>query len=477
MVEAAANISTAKLPPGPKINPFELVKELIMGDTQIVTDPLSYFRKLHGEYGDLVFSDFGIGRFYFTDNPALIRKVFVTEPRSYLKADAYKEAALFLGKGILNSEGDFWQTQRGMVQPAFTKSRLHAFARSMSATSDAAIGSIEAQEPALSGSASSRGSANLPAKVDVSRFSMHLALENICKFLFGSDFAANERVIREAVHFGNDFISRRIQAPVKLPIYIPAIKNLRFLYYRFQLDQILYKIIDQRLAAGDQPQRDLLGMLLTAEKEHGHGKVRKEQVRDEILTLLIAGHETTGFTLAMALWLLAVHPEIQEKLRDELTAKLSGEADISPEELDNCTYLEAFVNETLRLYPAAWIIGRRSTADEDFEGYLIQKDSELQTCILALHRNAKYWSDPDTFKPERFLGENPEPSAKQAYMPFGAGPRRCIGNIFALMEMQIAIAKILMKYRLRTQHTEEPELEYLFTVRLKQPLPVEFEPL
>lgn len=451
MVEAT--VSAAKLPPGPKVNPFELIKELIAGDTQIVTNPLGYFRKLHEEFGDLVYSDFGIGRFYFTDNPALIRKIFVTEPRSYAKADAYKEAALFLGNGILNSEGDFWQTQRGMVQPAFQKSRLHAFTRSMAATSDAAL-------------------ARLGGSTDVSALSMHIALENICKFLFGSDFAANERVIREAVHFGNDFISRRIQAPVKLPVYLPAIKNLRFLYYRFQLDQILYKIIDQRLAQGDAPQRDLLGMLLTAEKEHG--RVRKEQVRDEILTLLIAGHETTGFTLAMALWLLAVNPEIQEKLRDELVQKLSGDADIDPEELESCTYLEAVVNETLRLYPAAWIIGRRTVADEDFDGFLLKKDSELQICILALHRNAKYWSEPDTFKPERFLGETPEPSAKQAYMPFGAGPRRCIGNIFALLEMQIAIAKILMRYRLQVKDTREPEIEYLFTARLKHPLPVEF---
>lgn len=454
---ADASAVQAKLPPGPRVNPFELVKELIAGDTQIVTNPLAYFRNLHGEFGDLVYSDFGIGRYYFTDNPALIRKIFVSEPRSYAKADAYKEAALFLGKGILNSEGEFWHTQRGMVQPAFTKSRLHAFARSMAATSDAALSGIAGE-------------------TDVSALSMHVALENICKFLFGSDFAANEKVIREAVHFGNDFISRRIQAPVKLPIYLPALKNLRFLYYRFQLDQILYKIIDQRLAQ-NEPQRDLLGMLLMAEKEHTAGKVRKEQVRDEILTLLIAGHETTGFTLAMALWLLATRPEIQEKLRDELTEKLSGDGDINPEELENCPYLEAVVNETLRLYPAAWIIGRRTVADEEFEGYLLKNDSELQICILALHRNAKYWSEPDTFKPERFLGENAEPSVKQAYMPFGAGPRRCIGNVFALMEMQIAIAKILMRYRLVAKSLREPEIEYLFTARLKHPLEIGFENL
>jgi cytochrome P450 len=475
MVEAA--VLTTKLPPGPKVNPIDLVKELIVGDPQIVTNPLAYFRKLHNDYGDLVYSDFGIGRYYFTDNTALIRKIFVSEPRAYAKADAYKEAALFLGKGILNSEGEFWQAQRGMVQPAFQKSRLHAFARSMAATSDAALRDMDVREPALPGTASSRGLANLKSEVDVSALSMHIALENICKFLFGSDFAANEKVIREAVHFGNDFISRRIQAPVKLPIYIPAIKNLRFMYYRFVLDQILYRIIDQRLVERDAPQRDLLGMLLTAEKAYGHGKVRKEQVRDEILTLLIAGHETTGFTLAMALWVLAKYPQIQEKLRDELTEKLSDGADINPEELENCTYLEAVVNETLRLYPAAWIIGRRTVADEDFEGYLLKKNSELQICILALHRNAKYWSEPDTFKPERFLSETPEPSAKQAYMPFGAGPRRCIGNIFALMEMQIGIAKILMRYRLKITNTVEPEIEYLFTARLKNPLPVRFESL
>lgn len=448
---------TAALPPGPKVNPLELIREVIFGAPEVVSDPLNYFRQLHKEYGNIVFTDFGIGRFYFTNNPALIRKIYVGEPRAYAKADAYKEAAHFLGKGILNSEGDFWAEQRGMMQPAFTKSRLHAFVDSMSETSDAALGS-------------------LAQATDVSALSMHIALENICKFLFGEDFAANEKVIREAVHFGNDFISRRIQAPVKLPIYVPALKNLRFFYYRFQLDQILYRIIDDRLKTAPNPARDLLGMLLVAEAEHTKNKIRKEQVRDEILTLLIAGHETTGFTLAMALWLVAKYPRVQEKLRAELTQNLPG-GRITPDALEKCAFLEAVVSETLRLYPAAWIIGRHIKTDEVYEGLLLKKDSEIQTCIMELHRNAAYWSEPDEFRPERFLGESPEPAVKQAYMPFGAGPRKCIGNVFALLEMQVAIAKVLMRYALTVHDPREPGLEFLFTARLKNPLIVNFAKL
>lgn len=445
---------TAELPPGPKVNPLELFREMLFGTPEVISNPLNYFRQLHKDYGDIVFSDFGIGRFYFTNNPALIRKVYVSEPRAYAKADAYKEAAHFLGKGILNSEGDFWAAQRGMIQPAFTKSRLHSFVQSMSETSDAALES-------------------LGQGTDVSALSMHIALENICKFLFGEDFAANERVIREAVHFGNDFISRRIQAPLKLPIYLPAFKNLRFFYYRFQLDQILYKIIDDRLKAEPKPQKDLLGMLLVAEAEHTQNKIRKEQVRDEILTLLIAGHETTGFTLAMALWLIAKNSHVQDRLRAELRENLPG-GKITPDALEKCSYLEAVVNETLRLYPAAWIIGRHIRADEVFEGRLLKKDSEIQTCIMELHRNAAYWSAPDEFKPERFMGESPEPMVKQAYMPFGAGPRKCVGNVFALLEMQVAIAKILVSHKLTLSDSREPELEFLFTARLKNSLPVNF---
>lgn len=447
----------AELPPGPKVNPLELIRELLFGAPEVVSNPLNYFRQLHKDYGNLVLTDFGIGRFYFTNNPALLRRIYVNEPRAYAKADAYKEAAHFLGKGILNSEGDFWAEQRSMIQPAFTKSRLNAFVESMSGTCDAALGSLGSQ-------------------TDVSALAMHIALENICKFLFGEDFAANEKVIREAVHFGNDFISRRIQAPVKMPIYLPALKNLRFFFYRFQLDQILYRIIDDRLKAAPNPTKDLLGMLLVAEAEHTKGKIRREQVRDEILTLLIAGHETTGFTLAMALWLVAKYPQVQEKLRAELTANLA-DGKISPESLEKCAYLEAVVSETLRLYPAAWIIGRHIKADEVFEGRLLRKDSEIQTCIMELHRNAAFWSEPDEFRPDRFLGESPEPAVKQAYMPFGAGPRRCIGNVFALLEMQVAIAKILTRYRLSLTDTREPELEFLFTARLKNPLAVNFSRL
>ncbi|HNE18331.1 MAG TPA: cytochrome P450 [Turneriella sp.] len=444
----------AVLPPGPKVNPLSLIADFATGGPLLVTNPLKYFEDLHREYGNLVFSDLGIGRFYITNNLALIRKVFVSEPRSYAKADAYKEAAHFLGNGILNSEGDFWQSQRQMVQPAFTRSRLGSFVSTMVDVSDRAI--------AVPGSVA-----------DVSALAMHLALENICRFLFGEDFSANERTIREAVHFGNSFISSRIQAPLKLPVYFPSLNNLRFLWHRFELDQILYRIIDERAQRSDAGS-DLLGMLLKAERERNQGKIRRTQVRDEILTLLIAGHETTGFTLAMALWLIARHPQVQENLRDEISAHGAGE---SVDGLEKSQLLEAVVNETLRLYPAAWIIGRRIVADEEFEGYLLRKDSQLQTGIIALHRNPQYWSAPASFRPERFLGETPEPVQKQAFMPFGAGPRRCIGSMFAMLEMQVAIARILRRYRISAPDNNEPQINYLFTSTLKNPLPLHFEPL
>jgi cytochrome P450 len=451
----ADNITNApKLPPGPKITPFELIAELLKGDPQIVRDPYRYFSGLHDKYGDLVYSDFGVGSFYITDNLALIRKVFVSEPRNYAKADAYLEAAHFLGNGILNSEGEMWQTQRAMVQPAFTKSRLNAFISTMLETG-------------------AKATANLPSQVDVSELAMHIALENICRFLFSSDFAANEKTIRAAVEFGNNFISRRIQMPFKLPVYFPSGSNLRFFWHRFELDQILYRIIDERLASPKQDAVDLLGMLLLAEKENNSGKIRKEQVRDEIITLLIAGHETTGYTLAMALWLIAADSSLQQRLRAEADAAMaSGAVDF-----EKCPLSEAVVNETLRLYPAAWIIGRKLKADEIFEGYLLKSGAQLQTGIIALQRNPKYWSDPDSFKPERFLGENAEPAVKQAFMPFGAGPRKCIGSVFAMLEMQTAIYAILKDYRLSRVAGAEPKVEYLFTARLKEALPVIFDRL
>jgi cytochrome P450 len=451
----ADNITNApKLPPGPKITPFELIAELLKGDPQIVRDPYRYFSGLHDKYGDLVYSDFGVGSFYITDNLALIRKVFVSEPRNYAKADAYLEAAHFLGNGILNSEGEMWQTQRAMVQPAFTKSRLNAFISTMLETG-------------------AKATANLPSQVDVSELAMHIALENICRFLFSSDFAANEKTIRAAVEFGNNFISRRIQMPFKLPVYFPSVSNLRFFWHRFELDQILYRIIDERLASPKQDAVDLLGMLLLAEKEKNSGKIRKEQVRDEIITLLIAGHETTGYTLAMALWLIAADSSLQQRLRAEADAAMaSGAVDF-----EKCPLSEAVVNETLRLYPAAWIIGRKLKADEIFEGYLLKSGAQLQTGIIALQRNPKYWSDPDSFKPERFLGENAEPAVKQAFMPFGAGPRKCIGSVFAMLEMQTAIYAILKDYRLSRVAGAEPKVEYLFTARLKEALPVIFDRL
>lgn len=451
----ADNITNApKLPPGPKITPFELIAELLKGDPQIVRDPYRYFSGLHDKYGDLVYSDFGVGSFYITDNLALIRKVFVSEPRNYAKADAYLEAAHFLGNGILNSEGEMWQTQRAMVQPAFTKSRLNAFISTMLETG-------------------AKATANLPSQVDVSELAMHIALENICRFLFSSDFAANEKTIRAAVEFGNNFISRRIQMPFKLPVYFPSVSNLRFFWHRFELDQILYRIIDERLASPKQDAVDLLGMLLLAEKEKNGGKIRKEQVRDEIITLLIAGHETTGYTLAMALWLIAADSSLQQRLRAEADAAMASGAVDS----EKCPLSEAVVNETLRLYPAAWIIGRKLKADEIFEGYLLKSGAQLQTGIIALQRNPKYWSDPDSFKPERFLGENAEPAVKQAFMPFGAGPRKCIGSVFAMLEMQTAIYAILKDYRLSRVAGAEPKVEYLFTARLKEALPVIFDRL
>jgi cytochrome P450 len=444
--------------PGPNINLLEALPSMLMGNNPLAQDPVKFAESLFEEYGDTVLIDSGVRKIYFTRDTSLIRHVLIEQPRQYKKANPYEQVGLFLGNGILNSEGDFWRDQRSMVQPGFAKSPLNRFVNVMKQTS-------------------AHLSDNLSeTTTDVSIYAMKIALENICQFLFGADFSKHEAIIREAVHFGNEFISKRVRSLLPLPIELPFPSHLMFQYYKWRLDQVIYQMIDERTNAAAVG-HDLASMLIAAELKSTNGKIRRKQVRDELITLLVAGHETTGYTLAMALYMLAIHPDIQKKLRTELREKISNTKTIEAESLNACTYLTAVLEETLRLYPAAWIMGRKIVTDEDWHGKTLRAGAEFHIIIQALHCDSKLWTNGRAFEPERFLPENADKIDRHAYLPFGAGPRKCVGSQFAMLEMQVAVAHLLLRYEVSPTSGAEPEIEYLFTARLKAALPLHFKPV
>lgn len=445
--------------PGPELGIMDIVRTVMSGTNPIAEDPLAFCQSLFNRFGDTVLIDSGLRRVYFTRDGELIRHVLVEESRSFPKSSPYREASLFLGNGILNSEGDFWKSQRMMMQPEFTRSVIAAFGEAMRRN---------AQNLQIE---------NQSAPVDVSLLAMHLAFANICQYIFGEDFHRNESIIREALEFGNGFISSRIRSLIPLPIEWPLPDNLKFAAHKRALDKVVYAIIDARLQRGVGEPKDLMDALLIAEKRAQNGNVRREQLRDELLTLLVAGHETTGYTLAMALYHIAADADLQERLRREIKTHFSDAATPIAERLDRCELVAATVDETLRRYPAAWIMGRRVTHDREFKGRRLRGGSEINIPILALQCDEKYWERPLDFIPERFLPVNAERIPKQAYMPFGTGLRKCIGSLFALQEMQIAISEIVGKYKLHPVAGSVPQTEYVFTARLKAPLPVRFESL
>ncbi len=364
------------------------------------------------------------------NRPDFIESVLVTQHNNFEKSKDYRALRRVLGNGLLTSGGEFWRRQRKLVQPAFHQERVATYAEVM----------VEYTERML---ASWKDGQTL----DVHEAMMRLTLDIVAKTLFDTDVSREAEDVGAALHVLMGKFMRQAGFAFLLPSSIPIPTTRRLQRAVRQLDKVIYGIIRRRRAGG-QMSGDLLSVLLQAQDDEGIGMTDR-QLHDEIMTLFLAGHETTANALSWTWLLLGQHPEIEEKLAEELGRVLGGRAPTMAD-LPRLTYTDMILKEAMRLYPPVWVIGRRALAPFRLGEYELPAGTNVLMSQLLMHREAKYFPEPDQFDPSRWMANDPRNVSlpRFAYFPFGGGPRVCIGAGFAMMEAVLLLATIAQNFKL-----------------------------
>jgi cytochrome P450 len=408
------------------------------------------------EYGDVVFFKVGNERIYLFNHPDLIRDVLVTNQKNFTKSRALVRAKQVLGEGLLTSEGEFHLRQRRLAQGAFHRERIAGYAHSM----------VEYAKRTRSRWAAGRS-------LDVHDEMMNLTLAIVARTLFSADVEGEAAEIGEALTTAfaafNIGVLPFSEVLEKLPL--PYVR--RFHAARARLDATIYRIIDERRATGEDA-GDLLSMLLLAQDTDADGgRMNDLQIRDEAMTIFLAGHETTANALTWTWYLLSQHPAIEARFHDELDSL--GDRLPTPEDFTRLPYTRMILAESMRLYPPAWAIGRRAIADFDAAGYRIPARSMVLMSQYIMHRDARFYPEPEWFDPDRWLPEAVSSRPKFAYFPFGGGTRICIGEHFAWMEGVLALATIGQKWRLAYLGDTAPDIDPKITLRPRGGMPMRVE--
>ena len=395
------------------------------------------------------------------DDPAHIHHVLRTNNRNYLKSRQYELVKLVVGEGLLVSESDSWRRQRRRVQPAFHHRRIAGLASLMVAETERTL------------SRWSDFSRVQGEPFDVFQAMTDLTLRIISKTLFGVAADRHFERISGAQCVLDRYLDRRTAKFFSLPYWAPTPANLRYRRALANLHGVIHGAIDER-ERGGQRGDDLLSMLLEARDDRTGEGMDKRQLRDEAMTLLFAGHETTAAALSWAWWLLGTHPEAESRVHKELDGVLAGRAP-QFEDLPNLSYTRMVFQEAMRLYPPAWATSRRSIDDDEVGGYCVPAGTTVLISPYVTHRNPRYWEDPEIFDPERFLLERSAGHPEFAYLPFGGGPRKCIGDHFAMTEGVLILTTIAQRYRLLPVPEHPVEPQPLLTLRPKRGIIVSLE--
>ena len=434
-------------PPGPG------AYRLLASARRIQRDPLQFLTELTRTYGDIAFVCFLVWPVYVVNHPDFIKQVLQEHHRSYNKDNFdYRFLRPLLGKGLLTNDGASWLHQRRLIQPTFHRQRLVAFGSLMSR---ATLAMLERWE----------GWAERGEVLDVAAEMRRLTLRIIGQALFSLDLSAQATTVGQALTTANDYLC----APFP-PLFVPTPRNRRLQAALRRLDALVYDLITTRRQS-QQDTPDLLSVLLAVRDEETGEGMNDRQVRDEVITLLLAGHETTAVALSWTWYLLAQHQECEQRLYAEVDAVLGGRLP-TVEDLPNLPYCHMVLEEALRLYPPAWSFSRNALADDELGGYHISAGSTVLLCPYTTHRHPAFWEQPEVFDPLRFTPERVAARPHYAYFPFGGGPRLCIGSAFAMMEAQLILATVAQRYRLCLGTDVRVEPEPLITLRPRGGLPM-----
>ena len=399
------------------------------------SDPLNFYMGNRAQHGDYVRIKTLPGfDFYTLTHPSAIEHVLQTHQKNFHKPDVFlRPAILLFGNGIFTSEGDFWMKQRRLSQPAFHRNHIGAMAKTIVQCVEKMLSSWDAKPDG--------------AEIDLQHEMVHLTLSVAGRTLFSTDLTGFATDVGQAVRESFEVLNHKMSNyPFIFPLWVPTSDNIQFKRAKGILDSVITGIISERRKGSDS-HHDLLGLLMAAKDEETGQGMSDDQLKDEVLTLLVAGHDTVAASLAWTWILLSKHPQIRSQLYDEVKSVLDGRA---PElgDSERLPYTRMIFDEALRLYPPAWGLPRQSFEEDVIDGFYLPKNSFISLNQYTTHRHPEFWQRPEEFDPERFAPDKVKQRPKFSYFPFGGGSRICIGQNLALLEAQLAIATIAQRYQI-----------------------------
>ena len=447
----ASPVHGRPVPPGPRGHGFAGVVP------EFRRDPLGYALSLSRNYGDTVRLRFGPAYTWLINHPDLIKRVLQENNKNYHRNDFLINVLKIVSdENLFTSNGEFWLRQRRLMQPAFHRQRIMRFAQIM--VEQAAL-ALERWEPAGAGA---------PLLVDQEM--MRITLGVVGRALFGVDLSGQASVFGPAFTTTTEYLNYRFNHLLYVPLWVPNRRNREFKQAVRTVNANVDALIRARRTAAAATE-DLLSMLMDARDPETGAAMSDVQIRNEATTMIFAGHETTANTLTWAFYLLSQNPAAERKLGDELDRVLDGRLP-GADDLPALRYTRMIVDETLRLYPPAWAITRQAREADRLGDYQIPARTGILIAPYVTHRDPRWWDNPEQFDPERFTPERSAGRPPLAYLPFGAGPRMCIGNVFALTEATLVLATIAQRYRLRLAPGAAVEPLPIFTLRVKGGLPM-----
>jgi cytochrome P450 len=435
----------AKIAPGPQGHPIiGMLREMRR-------DPIRFFMESTRDYGDVVRFRVGPYTLHLFRHPDHVKHVLQDNNRNYgRQTKGYQKLALALGQGLVTSEGEFWRRQRRIAQPAFHRERIAHFAEQMVHAADTTVTRW-------------KDLSRRSEPVDVAREMMRLTLEVVATTIFSVDVSDVAAVIGNDVTTVLKYVTDRITSVLGFFEEIPTPANRKFRHALGRLDAFVYRTIEERRRSGEDP-GDLLSMLMKARDEETGEGMSDKQLRDELITMFGAGHETTANALTWTFYLLSKHPTIERRLFEEVATVLGGRL---PElaDLEKLPFLRNVIRESMRILPPVWTIGRSAVADDEIGGYHIPGGSFVFVSPYVTHRYRALWDNPEGFDPDRFATDRARDLPRFAYFPFGGGPHLCIGNSFALMEAELVLATIIARFRLDLVAGHPLDMEPTITLR------------
>ena len=417
-------------------------------------DRLRFLSELRNHVGDFAPFKLGPKQLYLVSHPDDILWVQTKNAKNYHKAT---NLGLVLGRGVLTSEGEFWRRHRKLIQPLFHQQHIYSLIPLMNEKIRLCLDGVH-------------------DTVKISAVVMKLAYEVVAESLFGTSLNAHFDELHLVMNYLNEFLTQKLHQIIPIPLSFPLPSHLKFVRMKNRLNEIMDQLIEEKkeLIKNGKAGKDILSLLISARDDETGEGIDAQQIRDEAITLLLAGHETTGHTLTWIIYVLATQPDIQKKVQAEVDQVLAGQAP-GVDHLPRLTYLSQVIDETLRLYPSVWAWTRKSLETDQVHGSTLSPGSILLISPYITHRHPDFWERPNEFNPERFK-EPLNEKQKGAYFPFGLGPRQCIGKYFALMEIKLAISQLVQRFSMEATEKAPAILDPRVTMGIKGGLKVNLTP-